>query len=608
MFKRVVGIVVTAVGGVTVLVALFSLQLGIDREPDWGPARSFLLLTGIILLVLPHLKVIISRLIEIAGLVLGLRNTVDRTGNALDGERWRRSSLSLDFRQNVTEGQRVLWINLTCVVAWILLLVASLWFLSSGRWNLWPRTTDYYHLLADGFRAGKTHLLVPPPDQLLALEDPYDVQSREGLYYLWDVSLYNGKYYLYWGPTPALVTVVLELSTRQMLTDTSLVWFFGLGIAAVMLLVIRNLWIQEFQTLSWWTYIPVAIGAVFSNPLLWIMTRAAVYEVAISSGQFFFISGLASLVASRVNAKNRDLMLLLTGLCWSLAVGSRISLGPAVIVLSLSMLVVLFFEDRDKRPTRDCKCVSCLYLMIPLILGAAALFWYNFDRFGSTLELGHRFQLGRTNKVTDYSAVLMLRNIPQNIYNYLLNPPRLINVFPYIKPTWGDYSIPFLRYSASEHYHTEQVSGVLWAVPFALFAFVPVARWISRLWSNLDEIEPTRKVKVDPFQSPKLREMYIWWIMAFILVSIPLLFLSVNSMRHELDFIPTLFVSASIGYGHTIRSASSRIKYVLLTTAATIISLLTVLVSLLLAVTGYNGALESRNPELFLKLIEIFTW
>src|SRR5207253_27783 len=67
--------------------------------------------------------------------------------------------------------------------------------------------TDYYNLQSDAFLDGHLSLLVRPANALLALPDPYDPVAN-GPYRLHDLALYKGRYYLPWGPTPALTLFI----------------------------------------------------------------------------------------------------------------------------------------------------------------------------------------------------------------------------------------------------------------------------------------------------------------------------------------------------------------------------------------------------------------
>ena len=63
---------------------------------------------------------------------------------------------------------------------------------------------SYYNQLGDGLLNGHLHLLTKPSPQLLHLANPYDPASNAP-YAFHDASLYHGKYYLYWGPVPAVL-------------------------------------------------------------------------------------------------------------------------------------------------------------------------------------------------------------------------------------------------------------------------------------------------------------------------------------------------------------------------------------------------------------------
>ena len=92
----------------------------------------------------------------------------------------------------------------------MLLFVAVACFHFTTAWVRGPalnwhgQTSEYYPLLTDAFLAGQTSLLVQPSAELLALPDPHDPVAN-ARFRLHDASLYHGKYYLYFGPTPAIV-------------------------------------------------------------------------------------------------------------------------------------------------------------------------------------------------------------------------------------------------------------------------------------------------------------------------------------------------------------------------------------------------------------------
>src|SRR5712692_5662699 len=94
-----------------------------------------------------------------------------------------------------------------CVVLFLAIVFAFyLWTASSSGNNPFTfgkKLSDHYNLLSDAFLAGRLSLLVEPSKELLDLPDPYD-PSLNAKFRLHDASLYKGKYYLYFGPVPAL--------------------------------------------------------------------------------------------------------------------------------------------------------------------------------------------------------------------------------------------------------------------------------------------------------------------------------------------------------------------------------------------------------------------
>ena len=85
--------------------------------------------------------------------------------------------------------------------------------------------SNFYGLLGDAFLSGQTYLKITPSPQLLALADPYDPHANAP-YLLWDASLYNGKYYLYFGPGPALIWAAAKAIFGVSLSDPQLVLGF----------------------------------------------------------------------------------------------------------------------------------------------------------------------------------------------------------------------------------------------------------------------------------------------------------------------------------------------------------------------------------------------
>src|SRR4051812_19194704 len=86
-------------------------------------------------------------------------------------------------------------------------LLAYVWYASSGFANFRRLITPdngYFAMQAEGFRHGHLYMLHTPDPRLVALPNPYDPGSRNGIDYFWDASFFRGKYYMYFSPIPIL--------------------------------------------------------------------------------------------------------------------------------------------------------------------------------------------------------------------------------------------------------------------------------------------------------------------------------------------------------------------------------------------------------------------
>ena len=228
---------------------------------------------------------------------------------------------------------------------------------------------------------------------------------------------------------------------------------------------------------------------------------------------------------------------------------------------------------------------------------------YNYDRFGSIFELGHRYQLGRWDKLSRYNLIASIANIPLNLQNYFLQGVHTLSIFPYIKPRWGQYSIPYLRLDSLDNYHTEKVVGVLLGSPFIVFSIFPILGLLFHWWHNLDAVPAKRIFPVLPITNSSARMVFNFLIALFVLALGPLLILSVNSMRHEMDFLPTLLLLSVLGYGQSLVNLRSRNRKAwIMNVGALLLAASTVSIGFMLGITGYQGRFETLNPELFQRL------
>ena len=148
----------------------------------------------------------------------------------------------------------------------------------------------YYNLLIDGLLKGQLNLPVDPRPELLALSDPYD-PLLNAPYRLHDASLYKGKYYIYFGPAPA-ITLFLPyfLIFHRHMPENFAVFIFSYGGFLWLMSLLIYLKNKYFQQIPEWKLLLGIATLAFASVIPYLLRRPGIWEVALASG-FFYLSG-----------------------------------------------------------------------------------------------------------------------------------------------------------------------------------------------------------------------------------------------------------------------------------------------------------------------------
>ncbi len=352
-------------------------------------------------------------------------------------------------------------------------IVANLWFVSFGLWTHWPMQTDYYDQLASAFAHGSVALEKKVDPAVLALANPYNPGKRANVDIPIDFSLYNGKYYLYFGPVPALSIVVFKLLGAGVIGDQALTFLFATGIAIAQALLLIKLRQLFFPTVPDWLVAVCAIFAALICPFSWVLTEARVYEAAETAAQFFFLLGCYFLLDALAKKPSARLGLLLGAVAWMLSIGSRISqavpIGLLMLILTAALLWIHF---RSGSLIRGVKRI--ILMGLPFIVGFALIGWYNWVRFGSPLNTGFTYEITRTNFQLHSDDIFSSVYILPNFYNYFMARPDISGQFPYLQPVRGRGEDRFAFVKVPLIYYTRPVTAFQISVPFVLLAALSV--------------------------------------------------------------------------------------------------------------------------------------
>jgi hypothetical protein len=226
-----------------------------------------------------------------------------------------------------------------------------------------------------------------------------------------------------------------------------------------------------------------------------------------------------------------------------------------------------------------------LPLGIPLMIGAFAFGWYNWARFGSISETGFSYALAGPNLRAHLDELFLPAYSFQNIYNYLLNPFRVKQLFPFFYPIRGAVEEILPWPALPEFYSAQAITGFLYAAPFTVFAVIPVIKLLKRPFNKNKEGLLNTNPNMAVFN----------WIMtsvlgAFLFSFLCLLMFFWAAMRYAEDFMPTLTLLSIIGFWQGVQAAfPNPNKGKMYTAAGLILAGLSIITGTLLALSIYSS-------------------
>lgn len=420
------------------------------------------------------------------------------------------------------------------------------------RWNQgFGKPADgYYASLSEGFLRGRVSMAHRPDPRLAALPNPYDFAARANIPYLWDASYFEGRYYLYFSPLPALLfhlpfRLLAGMYPSDQLAGTLFAtWAFLMTVAFVRRVLPR-------------TSIPLPIWIItlgLAGVMPFVLPHCRTYEVAILCGAAMTSTWAHALLRF---LETRSTRWLVGSSIWlALAIAARPNLG---ILIPLFLVVV---------PWR-----RWLLAAVPLAIAGAALLAYNYARFHDPFEFGHRYQL--TYMSMEGRHVCGVRNTAEvrrafdNAVLYLVTPPRFQREFPFV-----DLGTVPLDPAVSFTPESDQVGGLAPLAPLAVIGSLLVFR----------RRDPAAILILAAGSLVLLGVSTCWYV----------------SARYELDF--WLLISA----GAVIAIERGGITNRALRITTIVLALASSLLGALLGFSATSHAFAYFNPELFERLSRLF--
>ena len=296
----------------------------------------------------------------------------------------------------------------------------------------WP--SGYYGMQWSGFSGGHLHVALEPAAGLLALKDPYDPVANAP-YRAHDMTLWRGKYYLYYGVSPILVFLApTGILLGWYPTEACMVAFFcsaGVAVALALLLRMRRRWFPLAPT---WALTAGALVVALGNPAIRLIPQPTFYQVPVT-GAFALHMGMLAMVFGALSAGRKRAWVCLaaaSGLL-GLSVGAR----PNYVLSGFALVVpwaVLTWRERKRG-----WLVQGLRLGVvafgPALIFGIGLLYYNWARFGVMTEFGIKYTLGG-ERIPDIK--LMSSNyVWPHLGDYLTAAGSWERYFPFFSPPGG---------------------------------------------------------------------------------------------------------------------------------------------------------------------------
>lgn len=332
----------------------------------------------------------------------------------------------------------------------VLVLTISICILPMNDFALWngenPGHRNQYELMAENLLNGRLHFAYGDEYTLDELENPYDPAERKeaGVFYHWDHAFYNGRYYMYFGVVPVLITFLpYRVITGEALTSYRATQLytavFILGIFALFHLLAGLF----FKKMSHSVYL--ALSAAISVMCVWYASaEPALYCTAITAGLALEIWSIYFFVKAVWDAKqeNKQILYAAVGaLLGALVFGCRPSIALANIVV-IPMLIV--FLQKNKLNAR--LLGKLILAATPYFVVAIGLMCYNYARFNDPFEFGQAYQLTVSDQ-TGYSFELTLPVVVKmlNGMSTMLFGETVHSVtFPYLNHGGAFFNFPIL--------------------------------------------------------------------------------------------------------------------------------------------------------------------
>ena len=397
-----------------------------------------------------------------------------------------------------------------------------------------------------------------------------------------DASLYRDKYYLYFGPAPAVLVFApyFALTHHYFPQKIAVALFCSLGFVLatqLFLMILRD----YFPETPIWLKLACVLSLGLANTCPFFIRRPDVYETAIGCAYCLLQLAFLSFYCVIRRRHRMTLWLLLASTSLGAVVGARANYS-LIVFMFVGYLVWLWWQ---KRAAREPRPWTIFWALAPVAVIGLMLAWYNYARFDNPFEFGQRYQLAGV-KMSE-AAPTHLADLPYSLWYYFLSPPHFSCDFPFIR------ALPVGRIERPDHsYALESVTGLFISAPVSLLVLALPLLWFK-------------------YTGPENRPLLL--ITASLLLASFVIFLSIlpvpcPTMRYFVDFCPGLIVLGCLMacyFYKTVRKQTAPIRW-LAGIGLFLLLMSGCVTGLFLSFTGYYNYLQTGSPDTYAAVAQFF--
>ncbi|MCK0525565.1 hypothetical protein [Anaerobiospirillum sp. NML120449] len=314
-----------------------------------------------------------------------------------------------------------------------------------------------YEQLLSSLLKGKVSINVFVDPKLATLENPWDPSARDaaGTRYTWDRPYYNGQYFVYFGPAPLIMVYAPCYALTGMIPSPALSVYL-----LAMMAVLSVLWAYRVLVRTLVPYPNLLMymlvqAAALSGTLLWLIQIGLSFYylpyLAAMTWMSLYVGSLYSLfrpVLSPDEHRPRSqlqtrALLLLAGISVPMLVWSRPLALAALLALSIPAIILLVRENYSLRKDQSATDLSqprinytaalkdAMFALVPVMVGAAVIMYYNYVRFDSVTEFGQTYQF-TGDDVKSKGLFFGWAHLRSAVYYFLFEPLDYIREFPFV--------------------------------------------------------------------------------------------------------------------------------------------------------------------------------